>query len=387
MNLSAPFIRRPVGTALLTAAIALAGMVAFFQLPVSPLPQVDFPTISVQANLPGASPEIMASSVAAPLERQLGHIAGVTEMTSASYLGTTTITLQFDLDRNIDGAARDVQAAINAARANLPANLPTNPTYRKVNPADAPIMILALTSEIYDRGQLYDVASTIIQQRLLQIEGVGQVNVGGSSLPAVRVDLNPTQLNSLGLSLEDVRMILGRQNANLPKGQIANDTGTSDIHANDQLLKAEDYKPLIVAYKNGSAVRLSDIADVQDSVEDIRSAGFVNGKQSVSLILFRQPGANIIETVNHIHEALPALKASIPAAMNLMTVLDRTTTIRASVFEVQRTLVISIALVILVVFLFLRNLRATLIPAVVVPVSLIGSFGVMYLLNYSIDNL
>jgi len=387
MNISAPFIRRPVATTLLTTAIALAGMIAYKQLPVSPLPQVEFPTISVQASLPGASPEIMAASVAAPLERQLGHIAGVTEITSASYFSSTSITLQFDLNRNIDGAARDVQAAINAARANLPANLPSNPSYRKVNPADAPIMILALTSEIFDRGQLYDVASTIIQQRLLQIEGVGQVNVGGSSLPAVRVDLNPTQLNNLGLSLEDVRMMLSRQNANLPKGQIANDTGTSDIHANDQLLKAEDYKPLIVAYKNGSAVRLSDVADIHDSVEDIRSAGFVNGKQSVSLILFRQPGANIMDTVDKIKEALPSLVASIPSAMNLMTVLDRTTTIRASVFEVERTLVISIFLVILVVFVFLRNLRATLIPAVVVPVSLIGAFGVMYLFDYSIDNL
>src|SRR4051794_20598580 len=311
MNISAPFIRRPVGTALLTAAVALAGMVAYLQLPVSPLPQVDFPTISVNAGLPGASPEIMASSVAAPLERQLGHIAGVTEMTSASFLGTTAITLQFDLDRNIDGAARDVQAAINAARANLPANLPSKPTYRKVNPADAPIMILALTSDIYDRGQMYDAASTIIQQRLLQIRGVGQVNVGGSSLPAVRVDLNPTQLNSFGLGLEDVRLMLRAQNANLPKGQLADENTTADIAANDQLLKAEDYKPLVVTYRNGAAVRLADIAAVEDSVEDVRAAGFVNGKPSISLILFRQPGANIIETVDRIKEALPSLKASI----------------------------------------------------------------------------
>jgi multidrug efflux pump len=387
MNISAPFIRRSVATTLLTAAIALAGIVAYRQLPVSPLPQVDFPTISVQASLPGASPEIMASSVAAPLERQLGHIAGVSEITSASYFGSTSITLQFDLDRNIDGAARDVQAAINAARANLPANLPSNPSYRKVNPADAPIMILALTSDVFDRGQMYDVASTIIQQRLLRIPGVGQVNVGGSSLPAVRVDVNPTQLNSLGLGLEDVRGMLSRQNANLPKGQLSDEFRTADIRANDQLLKADDYKPLIVTYRNGSAIRLSDIANVEDSVENIRATGFVDGKASVSLIVFRQPGANIIDTVDNIKIALPALKASIPAAMNLMTVLDRTTTIRASVYEVQRTLVISILLVILVVFLFLRNVRATMIPAVVVPVSLIGSFAVMYLFGYSIDNL
>src|SRR5882762_3792809 len=387
MNISAPFIRRPVGTALLTAAIALAGMVAYLQLPVAPLPQVDFPTITVAASLPGASPEIMASSVAAPLEKQLGHIAGVNEMTSSSVLGSTSITLQFDLNRNIDGAARDVQAAINAARANLPANLPNNPTYRKVNPADAPIMILVLTSGIYDRAKLYDAASTIIQQRLLQIQGVGQVNIGGGALPAVRVDVNPTQLNSFGLGLEDVRMMLSRQNANLPKGQLANEQTTADIHANDQLLKAEDYKPLIVTYRNGAAVRLSDIANVEDSVENVRAAGFVNGKPSISLIVFRQPGANIIETVDRIHQALPSLKASIPAAINLMVVLDRTTTIRASVREVERTLLIAIALVILVVFVFLRNGRATLIPSVVVPVSLIGTFGVMYLCNYSVDNL
>jgi multidrug efflux pump len=387
MNISAPFIRRPVGTALLTAAVALAGMVAYLQLPVAPLPQVDFPTISVQAALPGASPEIMASSVAAPLERQLGHIAGVNEMTSASYLGSTSITLQFDLSRNIDGAARDVQAAINAARANLPANLPSNPTYRKVNPADAPIMILALTSDIYDRGKLYDAASTIIQQRLLQIQGVGQVNIGGSSLPAVRVDVNPTQLNSFGLGLEDVRMMLSRQNANVPKGQLADGSTTADILANDQLLKADDYKPLIVSYHNGAAVRLSDIANVQDAVENIRAAGFLNGKPSIPLIISRQPGANIIETVDRIKEALPSLKASIPSAINFVVVLDRTTTIRASVRAIEHTLAIAIVLVILVVFLFLRSPRATLIPAVVVPVSLIGTFGVMYLFGYSVDNL
>ncbi|HWC58720.1 MAG TPA: multidrug efflux RND transporter permease subunit [Verrucomicrobiae bacterium] len=387
MNISGPFIRRPVGTALLTAAIALAGIVAYLQLPVAPLPQVDFPTISVGASLPGASPEIMASSVAAPLEKQLGHIAGVNEMTSASTLGATSITLQFDLNRNIDGAARDVQAAINAARANLPADLPGNPQYRKVNPADAPIMIIALTSDIYDRGQLYDAGSTIVQQRLLQINGVGQVIVGGGALPAVRVDINPTKLNSFGLGLEDVRSMLNRQNANLPKGQISNGERTADILANDQLLKAVDYRPLIVSYRRGAAVKLEDVANVQDSVENIRTAGFLNGKPSIPLIVFRQPGANIIETVDRIKEALPSLGASLPSGINLTTVLDRTTTIRASVFEVERTLVIAIALVILVVFLFLRNGRATLIPAVVVPVSLVGTFGVMYLFGYSLDNL
>jgi len=387
MNISAPFIRRPVATTLLTAAIALAGIVAYLQLPVAPLPQVDFPTINVYANLPGASPEIMAASVAAPLEKQLGHIAGVNEMTSSSTLGATSITLQFDLNRNIDGAARDVQAAINAARANLPANLPSNPGYHKSNPADAPIMIIALTSDVYDRGQLYDQASTIVQQRLLQIEGVGQVYVGGGALPAVRVDINPTQLNSYGLSLEDVRTMLGKQNANLAKGQLENSNVIRDIWANDQLLKAEDYRPLIVAYRNGAPVRLSDIANVQDSVENIRSAGFLNGKPSIPLIIFRQPGANIIDTVDHIKAALPSLRASLPASVNMVTVLDRTTNIRGAVSEVERTLLIAIALVILVVFLFLRNARATLIPAVVVPVSLIGTFGVMYLFGYSLDNL
>ncbi|MGO8766156.1 MAG: efflux RND transporter permease subunit, partial [Limisphaerales bacterium] len=329
----------------------------------------------------------MASSVAAPLERQFGHIAGLAEMTSSSYLGSSGITLQFDLNRDIDGAARDVQAAINAARANLPANLPNNPTYRKVNPADAPIMILVLTSDVYSRGQLYDAASTIIQQRLLQIEGLGQVNVGGGALPAVRVDVNPTQLNSYGLGLEDVRAMLSQQNANLAKGQLADGHTTADILANDQLLKAADYKPLIVAYRHGAPVRLSDVANVQDSVENIRTAGYVNGKPCVSMILFRQPGANIIDTVDRVKAALPSLKASIPAGINLKVVLDRTTNIRASVQDVERTLIIAILLVVLVVFVFLRSPRATLIPAVVVPTSLIGTFGVMYLFGYSLDNL
>jgi multidrug efflux pump len=387
MSLSSPFIQRPVATVLLTAAIALAGAVAFKLLPVSPLPQIDFPTISVQANLPGASPEIMASSVATPLERQLGHIAGVTEMTSASYLGSTSVTLQFELNRDIDAAARDVQAAINGARGYLPTNLPNNPTYRKVNPADAPIMIVALTSNVYDQGHLYDAASTVLQQKLSQIQGVGQVVVGGSSLPAVRVDVNPTQLNATGLGLEDVRNMLSQQNANLAKGQLANNTTTSDIAVNDQLLQAAGYRPLIVGYTNGAAIRLSDIANVQDSVENLRSAGLANGKPCALVIIFRQPGANIIDTVDSVRAALPQLKASIPSAIDLTVVMDQTTTIRASVRDVERTLIISIGLVIMVVFVFLRNPRATIIPAVVVPVSLIGTFGVMYLCHYSLDNL
>jgi multidrug efflux pump subunit AcrB len=386
-GISAPFIRRPIATVLLTAAIFLAGVVAFLQLPTSPLPQVDFPTINVSATLPGASPDIMASAVAAPLERQFAHIAGVTEMTSANYLGSTNIALQFDLSRNIDGAARDVQAAINAARADLPSNLPQNPTYRKVNPADAPILIIALTSDIYSRGQLYDAASTIMQQRLLQIEGVGQVNIGGGALPGVRVEINPTQLNNTGLSLEDVRAMLSQQNANIPKGQLADERKTADILANDQLLKAKDYEPLVVAYRNGAPITLADIASVRDSVENIRAAGYLNGKPAIALVIFRQPGANIIQTVDRVRAALPSLKASIPTAMNMQVVLDRTTTIRASVFEVERTLVIAILLVVVVVFVFLRNGRATLIPAVVVPTSLIGTFGVMYLCGYSLDNL
>jgi multidrug efflux pump len=387
MNISAPFIHRPVATTLLTIGIALAGAVAFDFLPVSPLPQIDFPTISVQAGLAGASPEIMASSVATPLERQLGRIAGITEMTSASSIGSTNITIQFDLTRNIDGAARDVQAAINAARSYLPINLPSNPSYKKVNPADSPIMVLGLTSSIYDKGALYDAASTIMEQKLSQIPGVGQVAVGGSSLPAVRVDVNPTQLNSYGLGLQDVASMLGSQNSNLAKGQISGPLTTSDIVTNDQLLKAQFYRPLIVGYHNGAAIQLSDVADVEDSVQNIRNSGYVNGKPCVNLIISRQPGANIIGTVEAIQQALPSLKASIPAGIDLTTVIDRTTTIRASVHDVERTLAISISLVILVVFLFLRNVRATLIPSVAVPVSLIGTFAIMYMCRYSIDNL
>jgi multidrug efflux pump len=387
MNLSTPFIHRPVATTLLTVAIALAGILAFVMLPVAELPEIDYPTIAVQASLPGASPEIMASSVATPLERQFGRIAGVTEMSSSSYLGSTSISLQFDLGRNIDGAARDVQAAINAARSYLPANLPSNPTYVKINPADLPIFQIALTSKSYDRGQLYDAAFTVMQQKMAQVAGVGQVFVGGSSLPAVRVDINPTQLNSYGLGLQDVKNMLSQQNSNVPKGQIWDGHTTADILANDQLLKAEYYKPLIVGYHNGAAIRLADIADVHDSVENLRAAGFFDSKPCVTLQVFRQPNANILETVNRIRQTLPALKASIPVGIDVIVTGDRSTTIRASVAEVERSLLVSIGLVILVVFVFLRSPRATLIPSVAVPVSLLGTFGVMYLFHYSIDNL
>ena len=387
MNISEPFIRKPVATTLLTIAIALAGAVAFGFLPVSPLPQVDFPTISVGAGLPGASPETMASSVATPLERQFGRIAGVTEMTSSSSLGRTGITLQFDLSRNIDAAARDVQAAINAARGYLPANLPNNPTYRKVNPADSPVFMLALTSPVLTRGQMYDAASTILAQKLSQISGVGQVIVGGSSLPAVRVELDPPSLNKYGIGLEQVRSTLAAANANIPKGHLSGTTRMWEIGANDQLFKAIDYEPLLVAYHNGTAVRLRDIAEVVDSVEDLRNAGYANGKPSVLVIIFRQPNANIIETVDRIRAILPQLEASIPESIDMRIAMDQTVTIRASVHDVEKTLMISIALVILVVFLFLRSPRSTLIPSVVVPVSLVATFGVMYLLGFSLDNL
>jgi multidrug efflux pump len=387
MNLSAPFIHRPVATILLTAAIVLAGAIGYSVLPVSPLPQVDFPTISVSASLPGGSAEIMASSVATPLERQLGHIAGVTEMTSASSLNTTTITIQFDLSRNIDGAARDVEAAINAARSYLPANLPSNPTYRKVNPADSPIMILALTSQKFGPDKLYDEASTVIQQRLSQIQGVGQVSVGGGALPSVRVDVNPPQLASYGLTIADLQSTLSAQNSDLPKGQIADGETTADILANDQISHAEDYRPLVVGVHNGAAVHLSDVASVTDGVQNVRAAGYLNGKPAVTLIIFRQPGANIIQTNDKILASLPSVQASIPLGIDLTVVLDRTTTIRASVRDVERTLALSIVLVIAVVFVFLRNLRVTFIPSVAMPASLIGTFAVMYLFGYSIDNL
>src|ERR1700678_1100389 len=385
MNPSRVFIERPVATTLLTIAVAIAGIIAFTVLPVSPLPQVDFPTISVGASLPGASAQIMASSVATPLERQFGHIAGVSEMTSASSLGTTSVTIQFDLSRNIDGAARDVEAAISAARTYLPSNLPANPTYRKVNPADAPIMIIGLTSNKYDTGKLYDEASTVMSQKLSQINGVGQVSVGGSSLPSVRVDVNPTQLNNYGLTMGNVQSVLSTQNADLAKGQLFDGAVTADIVANDQISQADDYKPIVIGYSNGTAVRLSDVAEVTDAVSNIRSGGFLNGIPAVMMIIFRQPGANIIQTNQNIRDALPFLKASIPQGIETTIVLDRTTTIKASVQDVEHTLLISIGLVILVVFIFLRSPRATLIPTV--PVSLIGTFSVMYLLGYSLDNL
>ncbi|MFZ0318499.1 MAG: efflux RND transporter permease subunit, partial [Candidatus Sulfotelmatobacter sp.] len=387
MNISSPFINRPVATTLLTVAVALAGAIAFQVLPVAPLPEVDFPTISVSAGLPGASAAIMASSVATPLERQFGHIAGVTEMTSASTLGSTSITIQFDLTRDIDGAARDVEASINAARTYLPSNLPGNPTYRKVNPADAPIMILGLTSDKFGPAKLYDEASTVIEQKLSQIQGVGQVSVGGGALPSVRVDANPTQLASYGLTLANLQSVLSLQNSDLAKGQITDGNVSMDILANDQISLAADYKPLVVGYNKGAAVHLSDVAAVTDSVQNIRAAGYLNGKRAVTVIIFRQPGANIIATVDRIVAQLPSIQASIPLGIDTTIVLDRTTTIRASVGDVERTLLISIVLVIVVVFVFLRNGRATLIPAVAVPVSLVGTFAVMYLLGYSIDNL
>ncbi len=387
MNPAATFIARPVATVLLTLGVALAGGVAYFLLPVAPLPQVDFPTISVQANMAGASPENMASSVATPLERHLGQIADVTEMTSSSGVGNTRITLQFGLNRDIDGAARDVEAAINAARADLPSSLRSNPTYRKVNPADSPIMILAMTSDTLTQGQVYDSAATVLQQKLSQIDGIGQVNVGGSSLPAVRIELNPSAMFKYGIGLEDVRAALASANANAPKGALEIDDRHLQIYTNDQASKAEQYKPLVVAYRNGRPVRITDVGDVVDSVEDLRNMGLANGKPSVLVILFRQPGANIIETVDRVTAELPELRASIPAAINLDVAMDRSPTIRGSLHDVERTLLISLCLVILVVYVFLRDGRATFIPSVAVPVSIIGTFGAMYVLNYSLDTL
>ena len=387
MNISAPFVHRPVATTLLTVAVAIAGAIAFKVLPVSPLPQVDFPTIFVNAGLPGASAEIMASSVATPLERQFGHIAGVTEMTSSSGLGSTGIVIQFDLSRNIDGAARDVQAAINAARTYLPANLPGNPTYRKVNPADAPIMIIGLTSDVYGPDKLYDVASTVMEQKLSQIQGVGQVGAGGGALPSVRVEVDPNKLASYGLTMASLQSMLRLQNSNLARGQISNGNVSADIVMNGQISHAEDYQPLIVGNHNGAAVRLSDVADVVDSVQNLRAGGYLNGKRAVVLTISRQPNANIIDTVTRIYAQLPSLVAAIPKGINATVVMDRTTTIKASVNNVERTLLISITLVILVVFVFLHSPRAVLIPAVAVPTSLIGTFAVMYLCGFSLDNL
>ena len=387
MNLSAPFVARPVATTLLAIGVVLAGAVAFTQLPVSPLPQVDYPTISVQAQLPGASPETMASTVATPLERSLGRIAGVTEITSSSSLGSSRITLQFDLNRDINDAATEVQSAINAARSQLPSGMPNNPTYRKVNPADAPIMVMTLTSDSMTRGQMYDWASTVVAQKLSQVRGVGQVTVGGSALPAVRAELNPMALNAYGISLNDVRTALGAANANRPKGLVEDGERVWWIYANDQARTAKEYIPLIVSYRNGAAVRLSDVGDVVDSVQDVRNAGEANGRPAVLLIINREPNANILETVQRIRDLTPWLQASIPAAAELGVAMERTSTIRASLAEVEKTLIIAVALVILVVFAFLRRLRATLIPAVAVPVSIIGTFGFMYLAGFSLNNL
>src|SRR5215469_8864700 len=387
MRPSTPFIRRPVATTLLTFGLAAAGAVAFFKLPVSPLPQVDFPTISVQAILPGASPEDVATTVASPLERHLGQIADVTEMTSQSTVGSTRITLQFGLNRDINGAARDVQAAINAARADLPTSLRSNPTYKKVNPADAPILVLTLTSDTVTRGGLYDAASTVLAQKLSQVDGIGEVVVSGSSLPAVRVDLIPQALFKYGIGLEDVRAGLASANAHSPKGGIDVGDQRYQIYANDQANKADDYKRLIVAYRNGAAVHLSDIGEVTDGVENIRNAGLANGKPAVLIILYRQPGANIISTVDRVKALLPTLRASVSPAIDIALGVDRSTTIRTSLHDVERSLILAVMLVIIVVFAFLRNLRATFIPVVAVSVSLVATFGVMYLVGYSLDNL
>jgi multidrug efflux pump len=387
VNPSALFIKRPVATTLLTLGVALAGFFAYLKLPVAPLPQVDFPTISVQATMPGASPETMAVTVATPLERHLGIIADVTEMTSQSTVGNTRIALQFGLDRNIDGAARDVQAAINAARQDLPTSLRQNPTYRKVNPSDAPIALLAMTSATLTRGQIYDAASTVMQQALSQIDGIGQVVISGSSLPAVRVELNPLAMFKYGIGLEDVRAALASANAHSPKGMIEEGDRRFQIYTNDQANHAADYKPLVIAYRDGSPVRLTDVGEVKDSVENLRNQGLADGKPAVVVILYKQPGANIIDTVDRVRAILPQLEASIPSAINVNMTLDRTITIRTSLHDVERTLIIAIILVVLVVFAFLRNVRATLIPSVAVPVSLIGTFGVMYLIGYSLDNL
>ena len=385
MNISAPFIARPVATVLLAVGLALAGALAFLHLPVSPLPEVDFPTISVQANLPGASPDTVASTVASPLERALGRIAAVSEMTSTSSIGSTAITLQFDIDRDIDGAARDVQAAINAARADLPTNLRSNPIYRKLNPADAPILLLTLTSKTLTPGQMYDSASNILQQRLSQLDGIGQVTIGGSALPAVRVEINPHALSKYGIGLEDVRAALAAANANSPKGAIEGNGQHLQIYTNDQANHAADYRPLVIAYRNGAPVHLTDVAEVTDSVEDLRNEGLVNGKPGIILLLFRQPGANIIKTVDAVKAELPHLIAAMPAAIEVSLAGDRSNTIRASLKDTEWTLMVAIGLVTLIVFLFLRDIRATFIPAISVPLSVVGTFGAMYLAGFSLN--
>lgn len=387
MKFFALFIQRPVATTLLTLAITLSGVIGFSLLPVSPLPQVDYPVIMVSASMPGADPETMASSIATPLERALGRIAGVNEMTSTSSLGSTRIILQFDLSRDINGAARDVQAALNAAQSLLPSGMPNRPTYRKMNPSDAPIMIMTLTSDTFSQGQLYDFASTQLAQKIAQTEGVSDVSVGGSSLPAVRVELNPSALFNQGVSLDAVRQAISAANVRRPQGSIDSSEQHWQVQANDEIKTAEGYRPLIIHYNNGSPVRLQDVANIVDSVQDVRNAGMSDGKPAVLLVISREPGANIIATVDRIRAELPALRASIPASIELNIAQDRSPTIRASLEEVERSLVIAVALVILVVFLFLRSGRATLIPAVAVPVSLIGTFTAMYLCGFSLNNL
>ena len=389
MSLSTPFIRRPVATTLLTLALLLAGTLSFGLLPVAPLPNVDFPAIVVSASLPGASPETMASSVATPLERSLGRIAGISEMTSSSSLGSTTVVLVFDLEKDIDGAAREVQAAINGAMSLLPSGMPNNPSYRKANPSDMPIMVLTLTSETQSRGEMYDLASTVLAPKLSQVQGVGQVSIGGSSLPAVRVDLNPDAMSQYGLSLDSVRTAIAAANSNGPKGAVEKDDKHWQVDANDQLRKAREYEPLVIHYNadNGAAVRLGDVAKVSDSVEDVRNAGFSDDLPAVLLIVTRQPGANIIEATDAIHAQLPVLQELLGPQVKLNVMDDRSPSIRASLEEAELTLLISVALVILVVFLFLRNGRATLIPSLAVPVSLIGTFAVMYLCDFSLNNL
>ncbi|HKH98787.1 MAG TPA: efflux RND transporter permease subunit [Candidatus Sulfotelmatobacter sp.] len=387
MSISTPFIRRPIGTSLLAAALLLSGILAFNFLPIASLPKVDFPVISVGAGLPGADPQTMASAVATPLERQFGRIAGVNQMTSSSQLGTTGITMQFDLNRNIDAAARDVQASINAARGQLPTNLPSNPSYRKVNPADAPILILALTSDTVRIPQMYDAADSILSQKLAQVEGVGQVFVGGAAQPAVRAEVNPMLLNKLGVGLDTVRNALSAANANRPKGGFSSGTMSYTLDTTDQLFTADQYRPLIMSYHNGAPVRLGDVAEVTDSVSDVRNIGLANGKPGIVVVIFRQPGANIIDTVDRVRGLMPYLQSSISPAIHLSIVMDRTITVRASVKDIETTLIISIILVILVVFVFLRTVRATIIPSIAVPLSLVGTFGGMYLLGYSLDNL
>src|SRR5947209_5371747 len=387
MSISTPFIRRPIGTSLLAAALLLSGSISFNYLPVATLTKMVFPVISVGAGLPGGDPQTMASAVATPLERQFGRIASVNQMTSSSQLGSTGIALQFDLNRDINAAARDVQASINAARSQLPANLPSNPSYRKVNPADAPILLLGLTSDTMTVPQMYDSADSILAQKLSQVEGVGQVFVWGSSQPAVRAEVNPTLLNKLGVGLDTVRNALNAANANRPKGKVSSSTTSYTLNTSDQLFTADQYRPLIVAYHNGAAVRLGDVAEVTDSLSDSRNLGLINGKLGIMMAIFRQPGANIIDTVDRVKAIIPFLQSSISPAMTLSVVMDRTTSVRASVRDIERTLLISIVLVILVVFVFLRTVRATIIPSIAVPLSLVGTFGVMYLLGYSLDNL